>query len=665
MRIIRMVLLAILAPAFSLGAKYPVNHYANNAKDDTSYGLFKDTQNISRKDIADDEKYPNVYRQMAHGNHNHALRKLMLKHLGASSQWIRNEIQSSELENELELALSILSSVESEEERSQVINELERTKTHDNGHYTLEANLLYLWGDFEAAENVFQKMIDIGIANAESYITLSDCQEKLGRITDAYTTLSRGLDKFPDEMGLKYCKGRLGVFCGNATEVLGMIDQLISTSPGMPDLYNLKGVALLTTGQYAEACEPLLTAVLLRPCSIFKLYYGDALRLSGQPEKAKSEYRDILHMTEDQILEDNQIPQRIYAMVYSSLGKKKEALECIQRLRSEKLEVVVPTMAYVYSRLGEKREAIDMLKKYASDYQWNPIFDLFSIDLFPLHTEKDFATLLAQHGIKTKFNEETQLLELDVQEFPKSLGGIPLEKFKNTLANITDPLEVLRKAKELCPIDLGSGGQITNIDQNEKNKEIIFYITLPSTTLDVEIMERNPRYKEKKLNIIALGIISESQQFNDIGWTTTHVLKTLNSEKEIVFSVTPQRIKELQRLSKSQDEIDKMMIDYWVEEENLLSASSSNENPAEYNGEYYIWTYPLEEDDFLHNELYFPQVKNNLMGLFKDISMRKRLETIARQGAGFKVIMKNKANGRTAEIVFSQKDITENLEKYR
>ena len=593
--------------------------------------------------------------------YNYGLRGLILKNLGYSPDWIRDCLKSTELDEGITLGTLLLAYEDNISNREAIINEIERTRTSFNGYYPLEANLLYNWGLLEPAARVYQETIDLGIPTSDTYTYLADCQKKLGFPLDAYNTVSMGLNKCPDNPDLKFAKAQIGIEAGKAGDVLEVIESLILEYPEAANAYYEKGRAKLNLGKYEEACEPLATAVILEPSVKNKLYYGDALRLSGKVQKANQEYYEILRTTQEEITKEGSTPEYIYAMAYSGLGDRDKAIKTVKEFTLREPDAEITYMPAIYARLGEKDKAIQALKDYSEKYNWNALFDLYTFNFHNLHSEQGFIDLLSENDVPTKLNPTTNLLEYEPQGINFSSGGTSLEDLMGLI--YSDPYDWVRETNKLCPIDMGMLGQMVSVSYDDKTRAITYnYLTAPGM-MNYAYMDNNPSYKKKKEEIMSLTIFRTHPELIKSGLTFVYNMQSKDKEGNATFTFTPEKIKAINNKYQSQDEIDQLTLDFWCEEEGLmLKQNPDSENAkVDFDGHVYSYLYPTSEEDLARMELFQSEMKKSLSPMFKDVSMKQHLPLFIRQNIILKFIYRGIDSGRVVEIVFTPEDFNEFL----
>lgn len=593
-------------------------------------------------------------------SYSYALKGYILKDMGCSPEWIQACLKSYGLDGNNSVGYALLMQESDTDAREEIIREIENNRTQNNGLYPLESDLLYGWNDIERTLAVCNDMIKQGIGDADTYYRVAYCQERAESPLDAYLTACKGLDAYPDDVDLRYVKAHIGVLAGKGEEVLGDLDALIAKLPDVPDVYLEKGRAYLSLGRYAEAVEPLAAAILLRPSAVNKCKYADALRLSGNLAKANAEYNDILSMSPEQIAGENQLPDYIYAMAYSGLGNREKAMEGLYTLACEREGAGLGYMPTILARLGAKDEAIEALKKCYTAGLSNPFFDLYDYDYFNLHKEPAFRELLAENDIPTTLNEKTGRLELapDLSEF--SSGGTSIEDVKTALAN-NDPADYARLINDMCPIDLGLSGQLTSVALDEKTHTIIYNYLVNPGLFNFEMVNSDPSYKKKKQDIVALSMLQKNPGLADMGVTFRCNYKESGGSGQASLILSSTRMKELRRISKSQDETDRMLLDFWFDEDKTLIANDPSTPGATLDFDGRTWTYTMlyPEQDIAALELLGGDYKKYLAIGLQDPAMSRYLPVFVRQNITLKYVFKDKESGKSIELVFTPEEMSQ------
>lgn len=584
----------------------------------------------------------------------------ILKEMGRSPEWIKACLKSFGIDGTDSLGFTLLMGESGADARDAIIREIESRRTPDNGLYRLESDLLYEWEDMERTASLCEEMIKLGIADAATYYRLGYCNVQDDSLLQAYATTCKGLESFPEDVDLRYMKAYLGVLAGKGEEVLGDLGDLIAEQPESDPLYLEKGRAYLSLGRYTEALEPLAAAVLLNPSALNKYNYADALRLSGNCMRANAEYNDILRMSPEQLASEGQLPHYVYALAYSGLGNRDKALEEIHTLDDEWEDAELIYMPTVLARIGEKDQAIEALKKSYDAGLSNPVFDLYDYDYFNLHEVPAFRELLAENDIATTLNEKTGLLELafDMSDF--SSGGTSLQGMRTALAN-SDPADFVKTINDMCPIDMGMTGQLQSVRLDRKTQTIVYDFQINPGFFDFKRVHSDPSYKKKKQDIVALLMLQNDPSLADMGVTVKYNYNATDGHDKASLVLSPVRMKELLRISKSQDETDKMMLDFWYDEENTALKNNIYETSGALDFDGRTWSYTLfyPEQDIAVLELISADLKNYMSIGLQDPAMSRYLPVFVRQNITLKYILKDKESGKSREVVYTPEEMSQ------
>lgn len=590
--------------------------------------------------------------------YSYGLRSGILRELGRSPEWIDDCLRSYELAGAESLGMANLMVETDAATRKQIIDRIESKRSLSNDYHIIEGALLYMWRDYEAAAKLYEEVIAMGRGSKDIYFGLAACQKELERFFEAYTTASNGLTLFPDDMSLKYIKVQIGVIAGKGLEVMDIIDGMIAESPEDVALYEEKGKAYMSLGYYTQALEPLATAVMLAPSSLNRMYYGDALRLSGDTVAAARQYNDILNMSADEIALEPQTPFYMYAMAYSGLGRRDDALAAIEKLK-ETFPDAEDFLTIVYARLGDKDKVLAYIADYAKNHDWGALLDLYTYDLHFLHSDPRFAEMLAKEGVGTKVNAATGLLEYEPEALNFSSGGTSYDDASRIVAE--NPDDWVRAMNDACPIDMGIGGQLMSVGFNPLTRTVTYNCVINPMFLDFEAVNAKPSYKDKKTDMIALGVINNDPSIANMDYTVEYIVKANDGSGECTFLITPARVKRIKRMAGSPDEMDRMLFDFWAEEEAILYAKHGANIQVSFDGNILSYTYPVSESDgqLAQIELFKSDVKKQVSAGFSDPSMQIRIKAYIRRNISVKFIYQGDISGRAVEIVFTPDELKE------
>ena len=599
--------------------------------------------------------------------YNYIFRALTEKQLGLTTDFIKDCLSAIRYEQgeDKGLAAYMLMLCDTDELRNEIIAEIEKVRTASNGYYQLEASLLNYWGLYSSARGIYEEIISLGIDDANTYSCLADCQLKMDERLEAYTTISKGLDKYADDPDLKYMKATIATDMGRYDDALTILNALILESPDDPDLYSEKGRAYMTMGKYAEACEPLATAVALEPTATNKGHYGDALRLSGNAEKAKAQYNDILEMPEEEIARQGADPIAMYAAAYSGLGNRTAAIKAINALHADQA-YTNSALASVYARLEDKDMAIKSLEEaYKNGMERDALSLLHDYDFYQLHTDPDFAALLAEHGIRTELNPETKLLEYVPESWYQSMGGRSLEELEALKAS--SPQDWVKKMNALCPIDYGSVGLLVSVGYNEKTKTYIYnYTAADEHGRQLYELSKDPKHKEIVIDKLGLNKLLSSRngviQDVNYGIQSQYNYETADGNNKCSFTLTPKKLKQLLNECRTSDDVDIKSIEILID----MGNATVPEVITSLEGKWLIDTYTIPEDD---GAFYNIELKQDLIRkqeeqyMSADPAFKALARILVRQGIGEKIIYRGDKSGKTVEIVFTPEEISTLINK--
>ncbi len=150
-------------------------------------------------------------------------------------------------------------------------------------------------GDFERAEDAFDKAIDIDPTFAKSYFNSARVLLDLKRAPEALERVAKGLAIDSTSGDGWRLKARAQAATGDLDSAMATYRQLlVRNGEDVWGLNNL-GVLMLDTGDYEGALGPLARVVQLRPTApLFQNNYGMALEQSGYPVAALHAYEQAV-----------------------------------------------------------------------------------------------------------------------------------------------------------------------------------------------------------------------------------------------------------------------------------------------------------------------------------------------------------------------------------
>lgn len=597
-------------------------------------------------------------------SHSYALRGNIEKSLGMSPEWIEDSFTGIELDPEDNLSLLNFSNVPDEKDRKRIIEEFKKRMDVYPELGEKLAGLLEYWGEPEGAAEIYEEMIRKGDVTADIYCYLAQIQDSNGDKFKAYVTASKGLSVFPNETSLKYEKAKIGVEAGKAREVLPLVNALIIESPSTVGLYEIKGDAYMSLGEYDKAIEPYTLAEALMPTIKYNLLIGDALRLSGDKEKAEKYYSSIISTPAEGIDEQGFIPAFYYAMAYSGLGMGKETMKWLSELDQDAYYGAMP---YMYARLGEDDKAMDALKSNKGNHVLPHLSILYDYNFHGLQKNPEFSEWLAENDIPTTVDKDSGLLVLKLEFQPETMGGTSYEEVMKLLTS--NPQQWLIEINKLCPVDMGSAGQLIGVDLNEDKHEIIYNFRTPKdeTYIDIYDIAPDSPEMEQRITVTALALVAQNPEIAsmpDGNFKYNYV--SFDGSKRNSLTLSANKLKEVSKMSENQEEVDKFMIQYWIDQENNLYAKNENTKgfSSEFKDGWYILTMPVANSEaFASVELFKDNVKDNLIkNLTKDMSMALKLPVVVRANVGLRYRLVDPSTGNNVYIDITPEELLEYMQ---
>lgn len=603
--------------------------------------------------------------------YSYAVRAAIKKNLLNSPDWLNDAIISIKYDGNKGYGVNVLADCKTEEEKLEVLKALEEIVNEVPEAITLQADLVYNWGNFLVAAKGYETIIEKEMADESTYYKLADCQYRLNFKLDAYDTATKGLILNPDATDLKFVKAKIGVEVGKAQESIPILQEMSELNHEDPEIYALLGDAYLSLADYKKAGEFYSIAIAIYPLVKFRLTYADILRLQGQKEKANRIYEEIINTPESVYLQEGLIPDVIYAYAQAGLGNLSGALGFVDKLQtdygSDKLWID-SIKADIYAITGHNAEAIEILKK-CLDYpgsEGNLIYFLSHHSLFPLHVYPEFQQLFIDRDLDVALNPQTNTLAIVLPSLDFSSGGTPLSEIINLLA--TSPEETVREVNRLCPIDLGVSGQLIRMEFDKDSNTVSYYYDVSGNDFYNHLLtnKNDKEYIRRKVDLIMLQMLDNFPIItaSNMNIRYYYVFKT---NEHVKIDLTAKRFKELTKMYNNQDEIDWLIINDMIDSDNrayqLKEATKNNYERIE-DGFLSIYTPVKDENNFYSSmEIFRNDAKNNISLFFSDPIFLGKLPPLVRQKIGIKLVYFDPESSREVDIVFSPEEIAEIMER--
>lgn len=147
--------------------------------------------------------------------------------------------------------------------------------------------------DYAAARSVLRDLLAIEPDDADSWLTLGQCEEALGHWQAGAEALERGLQRKPLAglwLRCSNCRGRLG----QLPAALAAVDQALHLDPTLGDAWSARGNLLREMGDCPGAAECFEKALAHGADAELNRYYLASVRGDGKPPSPPSQYVEAL-----------------------------------------------------------------------------------------------------------------------------------------------------------------------------------------------------------------------------------------------------------------------------------------------------------------------------------------------------------------------------------
>ncbi len=200
-------------------------------------------------------------------------------------------------------------------------------ETLAEAHYTL-ARVRHFEFDWRGAETAFQKAIELNPNLGSAHTLYAEYLSHLGRFDDAVREIRLAQELDPLRTGLVGNEGSIFYLARQYDEAVAKARIHVSAAPENPFAHLNLANALVEKGQYAEALGSYQASLKLEETTSALVYLGRA---------------------------------------YAVTGKRKEALDILDRLHATKKYVSPAETAILYASLGEPQKAFNSLEEAFSE----------------------------------------------------------------------------------------------------------------------------------------------------------------------------------------------------------------------------------------------------------------------------------------------------------
>ena len=239
-------------------------------------------------------------------------------------------------------------------------------------------------------------------------------------------------------------------------------------------------------------------------------------------------------------------------------------------------------------------------------------------------------------------------------------GGTPIGEMGRIISGSGE--DWLKQVNAACPYDLGMMGQLVSVDIHEPSKTIIYNIVVNPDVIDFKLLNANPDFKRRKLEMGAMLFVSNlSDKDIDSGISFRYNYRSKDEKDMLSYTISNKDLRRLKRTSLSQEEMDKMMIDLFLEEDKIYEEKDIYR--TNFDGKSYEMIFTLDDEDEFNSidfmsQMYGEEMSDMFLNMFNDTLFKDRIKPFIRQNIEIKIIYVNKTTGKTLEFPFSREELT-------
>lgn len=530
--------------------------------------------------------------------------------------------------------------------RNYILTQIESIPDKTSTIYDIETSLLLEWDMYQEAEEVFLDQISSGEADASTYYSLGKCQEETKNLWEAYETVRKGLELYPENTDLLFYLAQIYNQLGKFEEAEMIADSLIEDNPKTAAGYALKGKTLMNSGKFDQAIPFLTEAVELDDLPETRLALQFAYKFTDDTKGLAENSYAILNYDRDALIENGYNVGFYNAVGYAGLGRIADAKNMLQ-------DEGVSLEAVIYVLTGEEEKALSLIESYPDEISESDF--LFSYYFLPLHKNPRYSALIKERGLSGKFDPETGLYIMSINPFEGS-EGTPYDEAMKALSS--NPKDWEKAFNSLCPIDLGPTGQIISVKADEKKKKLVLNFKINQEVFDVNIFKQYPELDALQADISGMDMIYKNPYIVSLG--ASFEWNYLDSDNNILHTrrLPAKRLKELADRRISQKDIDQGRIEYFLKLSNINSKTTGNSMELRDNN--VCLTEILTPDDEMNLsfiEIYKDEIRDILKSFFTIPAEKPYWEAMVRLGYGFKDIIVDPLTGKSIELYFSPDEI--------
>ena len=194
------------------------------------------------------------------------------------------------------------------------------------GHASLAWATVFYDYDFVAAEREFERSIELNPRSAIAHHFFGFYLGLMGRYEEGYTELTRAIRLDPQSGVIHWGLGAVYLSARRYDQAIEQFEKALDLDPGIVQAYGLLGVAYLCKSMHEPAIAALQKGVQLsRGASSYLATLGEIYAVAGNGDAAQKLLEQL-----DELSKHQYVSPYFVARFYAALGKKDEALCCLQ-----------------------------------------------------------------------------------------------------------------------------------------------------------------------------------------------------------------------------------------------------------------------------------------------------------------------------------------------
>jgi serine/threonine-protein kinase len=216
--------------------------------------------------------------------------------------------------------------------KAAALKALEIDETLAEAHTALaQAKLFHDW-NAKAAETEFQRAIALNPNYPTAHQWYAECLTILGRPDEALAQIKLAQALDPDSLSIIRDMGRIYYYTRRYDEAVALCQKVLDRDAGFSPAIVTMGDSLLQKKNYSEAIVRYQKAAdLTGGLTLMKSLLAHAYAASGQSEEAQKRLDELRASSKDK-----PPPAFALAMIHLGLGRKKEALDWLEKARQER-----------------------------------------------------------------------------------------------------------------------------------------------------------------------------------------------------------------------------------------------------------------------------------------------------------------------------------------